>query len=329
MTRGSAGALVKLFLAPLRRWLLGISAEETTFARRGFRGGGGGAREHLERVGPAFMGGYHAALEESTDLAALTTRLESFELEWRGFAYEGAGMGLALLDFLSPWRRDRVQRFLATSGDAHAYVVHVGIGWVLARTPGNVERRLARLERLLRWLAVDGYGFHEGFFHWPRYLKDQPPPVRLQGYARRVFDQGLGRSLWFVDGADVDLIPRTIGALRAERHADLWSGVGLAAAYAGGVDASALWKLRVAAGPCWPPLAQGAAFAAKARQRARNLTSHTQQAAEILCGMSAEDAARLTDEALENLPANAAEPAYEIWRRRIQDQFARRARTLK
>lgn len=320
---------MKSFLAPLRKGLLGIPAEETTFARRGFRGGRGGAREHLERVGPAFRGGYHAALEENRNLASLAARLETFDLEWRGFAYEGAAMGLALLDFLTPWRGDRVRRFLAGSGGAHAYVVHVGVGWVLARAPGSIERRLARLEPLLRWLAIDGYGFHEGFFHASRYLEDQPPPRRLQGYCRRVFDQGFGRSLWFVDGADVELIPRTIGALRAGRHADLWSGVGLAATYAGGVDESALCKLRAAAGPYWPQLAQGAAFAAKARERARNLTPHTQRAAEILCGMSAAEAARLTDEALENLPANAAEPAYEIWRRRIQEQFARGARTLK
>src|ERR1039458_7024487 len=48
----------------------------------------------------------------------------------------------------------------------------------------------------------------------------------------------------------------------------------------------------------------------------RNLTDSNSLAAKILCGLSAGDAARLTDAALENLPADAAEPAYEIWRRR-------------
>jgi hypothetical protein len=309
----------------IRKRLFGLSAEATTFARRGFRGGKGGVRAHLERVGPAFRGGYHAALEENTNLDALASRLEIFELEWRGFAFEGAAMGLALLDYLTPWRRDRVRRFLAGPGDPHAYVVHVGIGWVMARTPGNIARRLARLEPLLRWLAIDGYGFHEGFFHWPRYVEGQPPPARLEGYCRRAFDQGFGRSLWFVDGADVELIPRTIGGLQPERRADLWSGVGLAATYAGGVDEPALWKLRAAAAQYWPQLAQGAAFAAKARHRAGNPTPHTQLAAEVLCGLSAEEAAQITDDALENLPSNAPEPAYEIWRRRIQERFARRA----
>jgi hypothetical protein len=37
--------------------------------------------------------------------------------------------------------------------------------------------------------------------------------------------------------------------------------------------------------------------------------------------MSAEEAALLTDAALENLPADAATPAYAVWRRRIQNKF--------
>ena len=107
-----------------------------------------------------------------------------------------------------------------------------------------------------------------------------------------------------------------------ERRPDLWSGLGLAATYAGGADTAALAALRDSAGPHWLQLAQGAAFAAKARHRAANLTGYTDQATKILCGLSADAAARLSDAALENLPADSAEPAYEIWRRRIQRHFA-------
>jgi hypothetical protein len=99
----------------------------------------------------------------------------------------------------------------------------------------------------------------------------------------------------------------------------LWSGLGLAAAYAGIVPEASLLKLREKSGSYWPQLAQGAAFAAKARQRAGNLTAYTELAAKTLCGLCAGEAARLTDAALENLPS--AERAYEIWRRRIQDHF--------
>jgi hypothetical protein len=311
-------------LRAVRRALFGISPRETSFARRRFRGDSAAVREHLEEVGRSFVRGYNAALEEDRP-PALAARLEAeVERSHQGFAYEGAGMALALLDTLIPGRRDCLARFLAGPGSSHAYIVHVGAGWILARLPISPERLLARLEDpTLRWLALDGYGFHEGFFRWPRSVARREVPRKLRGYARRGFDQGLGRSLWFVDGADVRLIPRTIGAFPAERRPGLWSGVGLACAYAGGRGQADLAALRRAAGPHAAQLAQGVAFAAKARERAGNPAAHTELACRVVCGMSAGAAAAVTDEALRGLPADRpGEPAFEVWRRRIQDRFA-------
>ena len=311
---------MRRLLGSLRKRLFGIAPREIDFERRGFRGGGAGMRERLEQIGRAFVDGYHAALENDA-LPSLVPRLKSFNPELQGFAFEGAAMGLALLDFITPWRKDRVRSFLRGAGGAHAYMAHVGVGWMLARTPGNLGSRLARFDPLLRWLIVDGYGFHEGFFHWPQYIGGRPPPARLAGYGRRAFDQGFGRCLWFIDGGDVARILQTILAFPAERCADLWSGVGLAATYAGGVGESELKALRESAGDCRPHLAQGAAFAAKARQRSDCLVPYTNLACAVLCGMSAAEAARLTDDAIEKLPPDGAEPTYEIWRKRVQARF--------
>ena len=305
----------------IRKLVFGIPAGETSFERRGFRGGSPEMRARLEKVGHAFVTGYHAALEDDR-LEALTRKLAGIEADFSGFAFEGAAMGLALLDYLTPWRRDRVRTLLAGAGGIHAYMVHVGVGWLLARIPGRIEGRLERLDPLLRWLSVDGYGFHEGFFHWPQYLVGgKPAPQRLTGYARRAFDQGLGRCLWFIDGGDVTRIPQTVAALPPERHGDLWSGVGLAAVYAGEVSQEALKQLRRTAGPFYPWLAQGAAFAAKARLRGGNSTAYTRLACEALCGMSAEAAAQISDATLDNLPRAGAQPAYEVWRQRVQERF--------
>jgi hypothetical protein len=335
------------------RRLLGLQSREVKYGRRGFRGATKEMEARLEQVGAAFLGGYHAALEQDTQ-TGLATTLNEVEMELRGFAFEGAAMGLALLDVLTPWRRTRIGEFLGGAGAVHDYMVHVGTGWVWARLPVNVHRARQRLDPLLGWLAFDGWGFHEGFFHWPKYIAGQPLPKTLKGYERRVFDQGLGRSLWFVNGGNVDLIPRTISDFPPDRRGDLWSGIGLAATYAGIISESSLDGLREKAGSFRPQLAQGSAFAAKARQRAGNLNSYTSLATAILCGLAAADAARLADAALENLPACVAEagcsltadrsqqfestrrahrtparrrpddaemPAYEIWRRRIQNHF--------
>jgi hypothetical protein len=307
-------------LGSLTRWLFDISSQETSFERRGFRGGNAVARARLEQVGVAFTAGYRAALEDANH-AALVPKLEAVLPDFRGFTYEGAAMALALLDRITPWNRSRVAKFLEGPGDPHAYMIHVGAGWVLARMPGSVERFSSRFDPLLRWLILDGYGFHEAFFHFPRYLAGEPVPKRVQGYARRAFDQGFGRCLWFVEGTEVNRIVRTIGGFPAERRGDLWSGVGLASVYAGEAGETELQSLRDAAGPFLPQLAQGAAFAAKARQRAGNLTPYHDLACGVLCGFSAAEAAQLSDEALENLPADGAQPAYEIWRQRIQARF--------
>jgi hypothetical protein len=244
------------------------------------------------------------------------------ELEFRGFAYEGAGMALALLDRLTPWNRGRLRAFLDGPGDRHAYMVHVGAGWALARHGRRVDRTLAELDPLLGWLVVDGYGFHEGYFHSDRFIDRQEPPQRLDGYARRVFDQGLGRCIWFVDGADTVRIPERIGRFEPSRRADLWSGVGLACAYAGGADREGVESLAIASGPYRPCVAQGAAFAAKARQRAGNPSDQTELACRVLCGVPAQRAAEWTDVALVDLTDSEAEPRFEIWRRRIQERCA-------
>jgi hypothetical protein len=303
-----------------RRRVFGLSEEAVDFQLRGFRGASVFLRNRLENVGGAFLAGYHLALESDSP-EDLGSRLTEVELERRGFAFEGAAMGLALLDFLTPWRRDRISKFLRGAGDSYAYMIHVGVGWVWARMPFGFRRWQRRHDSLLGWLAFDGWGFHEGFFHWPKYIAGQPPPKKLKGYERRVFDQGLGRSFWFVNGGNIELIVQTISNFSADRQSDLWSGIGLAATYAGIISEASLDELREKSGSFQSQLAQGAAFAAKARQRAGNLTDYTNLATKILCGLTAADAARLTDAALENVPADADVPAYEIWRRRIQNHF--------
>lgn len=316
-------------LGLLRRVAFGISPEEATFARRGFRVSDTGAQRRLEQIGHVFLRGYQAVLEEDA-LDALALRLHAVDAELRGFAFEGAAMGLALLDHLSLRNGKRLQAFLNGPGAAHVYMVHVGLGWALARLPWlrrRVDQYLARLDPLLCWLVVDGYGFHEGYFNWRRAIERQAVPYQLQGYARRVFDQGLGRSLWFVEGADVLRISATVASFAPERHADLWSGVGLACAYAGGVDQAGIEAMQMTARPYTPHLAQGAAFAAKVRQRANNPAPHTEMACRVLCDLSAEAAALITDVALERLIGDGEEPAYEVWRRRIQAQFAMEAVT--
>lgn len=295
-----------------------------SFAQRGFAVRDVRAAAELEGVAGHFVEGYHAALLEPRP-AELGRALGRIALAYRGFAFEGAGMALALLDRLTPWRRSRLADFLRGPGDAHAYMVHIGAGWAWARLGSRLEPRLRSLDPVLGWLAVDGFGFHEGFFHTQRTLRGERPP-RLRGYALRVFDTGLGRSLWFSCGACPETIAARIAALPAPRHADLFAGVGLACSYAGGVGDETIASLCALAGAHRGALAQGAAFAAKARERAGNPTEHTRRAVERITGTRAELAAKLCDTAFEEssrAPATRTQPRFEQWRREIREAFER------
>jgi hypothetical protein len=247
----------------------------------------------------------------------LVPRLDAYDEELRGFAYEGAGGGLAALDTWLPWKR-RTKAFATGEGARYVYAIYLGAGMSLARMHRHPERFRARLEDpVFSWVVLDGYGFHQGFFAHDRYVIRREVPRRMSGYARRGFDQGLGRSIWFASGADPDGAVRTISGFPPARQPDLWSGVGLACGYTGGADRSAVETLPGRAHVYRPQLALGAVIAAKARQQVGNPAPHNEMACEVLCGMNSVEAAAVADAALRDLPPDGDPPPYEIWRQRI------------
>lgn len=304
--------------ARIRGWrrLLALSPQEASVPRRGFRCPDPATAHRLEEIGTVFLEGYHAALA-APDQAGLLAALERTRRENRGFAYEGAAMGVALLGHLLPWRRHALAAFVACAAP-HVYMVHVGAGWALGALRLDPRRALPRFDPLLRWLVLDGYGFHHGYFRWPMRASAVPRPRRLRGYELRAFDQGLGRVLWFREGGRPAAIAEVIARAAAERRPDLWSGVGLAAAYAGGVTDDALAELGRASGAHRPALAQGACFAAAARETADTPAEHTDRATRALCGLTAREAAALTATARAGLEPGDPQTAYERWRLAVQ-----------
>ncbi|PYO39730.1 MAG: hypothetical protein DMD33_19585 [Gemmatimonadetes bacterium] len=307
-------------LGALRARLIRIDSRETSFDVRGFAPCPVHVRRRLEWHGECFARGFNSAVAAGS-ADELGARLADVEASERGFAFEGAAMGLALLDLLVPVRARRLGPFLAGPARPHVYMAHVGAGWALARLRRRPWGRLP-LDPLLRWLALDGYGFHETFFDPGRTVRAGRRPRRLRGYELRAFDQGVGRALWFVDGADPERIAATVATFAAERRPELWSGVGLAATYAGAVSDGGLRRLAELSRPFAAHAAQGAAFAAKARLRAGNLVAHTERACAALCGVGAADAAAVTDRTLESVAADGTAEDYEGWRRAIREALA-------
>lgn len=327
-TTGTAGSSHGLLLR-LRRRLMTPSRREVDPAHRGFQPGTDKADASLKRAGNSFLDGFEiAAGTPSADQA--TTRLELIDPARRGFAYEGAAMALALLDGFPVGHRHHVRDLLAAGGDRHHYMVHVGAGWALARLPRPWWSAAAAglTDPLLTWLALDGYGFHQAYFRPDKYVFEAHVPARLSWptrddsrYAHHAVDQGIGRALWFVEGADPARVTRRILTFHPSRRGDLYAGIGLAATYAGGVDGDDLQRLLEAAGQHRADVAQGSIFAAEARRRAGHIEPHTEVACRALVGAGAVEAA---DIALECMPgpddSPNATPAYETWRQSIMER---------
>ncbi|MER8235054.1 DUF1702 family protein [Streptomyces sp. NPDC094049] len=309
-------------LRALRRRILTPASSSTSLEVRGFRRKNATAQELLETIGHTFLEGY-GQIVEAPDQRTAESQLDRIPRQFRGFAYEGAAMACSVLDALPGSKGQRLSGLLAGRGAAHAYMAYVGLGWAMARLPRMLRPDTSGADPLLRWLVLDGYGFHQAYFHTDRYVHRHHRDPRLAwprdpaSYAHRAVDQGIGRALWFVGGTDVDAVLALVGGFPPARRGDLFGGVGLAATYAGGADADELTRLREGAGEYRPQLLQGSAFAAEARERAGLTVEHTELATEVLCGLDARGAARVCRELRPAEPDRVDMPAYETWRQRI------------
>lgn len=315
-------------LRVIRRKIMTPNRSATRMDVRGFHVKSAEARTLLETVGGTFLDGYGIAAQARTPAEA-GAQLAAVPMRFRGFAHEGAAMAFAIRDGMRPGGRN-VERFLAGAGADHVYMAYVGVGWAMARLPRIRWSALHSPDPLLRWLVLDGYGFHQAYFRTERYVhglyEDSSLPwrdVTAGDYASRATDQGIGRALWFVGGTDVEAVTALVERYPRRRWADLYSGVGLAATYAGGASEAELTALWEHAKDYRPQLAQGAAFAAGARGKANLVCPHNELATRIFCGQPVVVARRVTDEAMVDLPGDGPVPAFEVWRQRISEAFVR------
>ena len=317
----------------LRRLVLTPTLRSVTFAERGFPAAGAPATERLESIPQAVVCGFEWGIEHRA-LWDVERRLATVAPELRGFAYEGAAMAYAVRDAMAGGRGTRTKELLEGPGLPHVFLTYIGIGFAMARLPRVLWRGIMpELEGVpffptMSWLAVDGYGFDRAYFHTRQVVDEQRPfePYPWTGradYFPRVADQGVGRALWFINCAVPDRVAAAVAAFPQERRADLWSGVGLAATFAGGCTADGLTGLSATAGRYADEVALGAVFAATARTAAGYLPEHSKLAVEVLTGRSVEDSVMLAATAAVE-PGDVGpggSPAYELWRERIRKNF--------
>src|SRR5215475_5665609 len=235
------------FLGLLRQFVLAPDLSTVTFAGRGFPGVASPAAGRLEAIPQAVVCGFEWGIA-GRSLWEVERRLELVEAEQRGFAYEGAAMAFSVRDAMAGGRGKRTRELLLGPAAPHLLLTYIGIGFAMARLPRRFWRSIvpdltgSPYYPTMTWLAVDGYGFDLAYFSTRRYVQEQrvPRPYPWEGcpdYFPRAVDQGVGRALWFLHGADPAAVAAAVDRFAGARRPDLWSGVGLAATFAGGCPA--------------------------------------------------------------------------------------------
>ncbi|WP_019811720.1 DUF1702 family protein [Saccharomonospora halophila] len=319
----------------VRRYLLTPALSRTTFSTRGFPAPPCPATRGLEAIPQAVICGFEWAVD-TRDLWEIERRLDLVEPTLRGFAYEGATMAFTVLDAMTGGTRTR--ELLRGPGEKHLLVAYIGVGFAMARLPRPLWRKVLPdldgnpYHPTMSWLAVDGYGFDLAFFDHRRWIEQQRRPrpypwIGYPAYFSRAVDQGIGRALWFFHGGRPDAVRETVERFAPRRRPDLFSGVGLAATYAGGAEAGELERLRDRVPTHRADLAVGAVFAAKARAVAGLVPDWTESGTAALAGLPVAAATELADrtavsrESPHAAPSSGGVPPYELWRQRIREHF--------
>jgi hypothetical protein len=322
-------------LGSVRRLAMTPSLTDVTFGKRGFPVTPTEATEQLEHIPQTVICGFEWGID-ATSLWELERRLQVVEPSLRGFAYEGATMAYTVRDAMGGGHRTR--DLLRGSGQPHIFLTYIGIGFAMARLPRGLWKKVmpdltgTPYYPTMTWLAVDGYGFDRAYFKTGKWVDQQyvPKPYPWAGspdYFLRVIDQGIGRALWFIHGAQPAAAADAVRRFAPHRQADLWSGVGLAAAFAGAGDPRNLSALLGEAGPHRAELGLGAVLAVKAREFSGFVPEYTAAAADALGGgLTVARAVAIADETSSAGDAGGPVPSYELWRRRIRANFEPAAR---
>ena len=209
------------------------------------------------------------------NIPALIEYLENAEPEFRSIAYESASMALAIKNFEACTFPAGWLDFANGPALLHKAQVYVGLGWAIAKLSLPFLETVKELDTPLYFRIADGCGYYDGSFRRRQTVLSQQLPAYLPAAALPMYDQGVGRSIWYTAKTDINKIHSLIETFPVSRQADMWRGIGIAVAYVGGCSEEDLKTLLQYAGTNGPQLACGAALAARSRMLANTKTADT------------------------------------------------------
>ncbi len=243
------------------------------------------------------------------DINGLISYIEKYPVEFRSIAFESASMAIALKDLVQHEELIDWLHYVNGPAKLHQAQVYVGLGWAIAKLQLLFLPVVEKIGTAYYFRVADGCGYFDGSFRHRKTVLSRQLPAYLPEAALPMYDQGVGRSLWYSCRADMDKVKNKIEGFPAERQAALWRGMGIAVAYVGGCDNTYLESLWQDAGANRIQLATGAALAARSRIMANTMTADTDRCSRLWFTLSSD------------IPGNINEDAYNNWIDQIEKRL--------
>lgn len=181
----------------------------------------------------AFLSGSNSVLKFNFSINKLRNEIEyKFPSFYRGFAYEGAGMGLGIRASFSIKSGKKFENYIKKLSLKNIYQYYVGLGWWIHIRYGfnasKYDKWINQLESKLSPCIFDGVGFRTGLFMG----SDSSNFSKFKYSYQRICYQGFGRSIWFRNNFNISKAINDIHYnVPDEFKDDTYSGLGLAVAY--------------------------------------------------------------------------------------------------
>lgn len=183
-----------------------------------------------------------AISERELGLSELIAELNHIPPRYRSVAFEGASMGVAIQNSMETWK------MYAAKTEKHATQVHIGLGWAIAEQQSDLASSLSQIDSAWQQKVLDGYGYWHGLFRRRLTIRTQQIPAEITPEYQTGFDQGVGRSIWYLSKGNVSKLSTIINHFSGNRKPNLWQGVGVASTYVGGCSSELIAELKSAAG---------------------------------------------------------------------------------
>lgn len=283
---------------------------------------GNAYEDELRATSDIFLKGLFRGLSGNHVLAEAAA-FAAGELQYLGVFLEGNAMGLALSDHLTPAKHKRWDTLRSEIETRHPYEIHTALGMALGLFGGKVETTNS-ITSLWQWFVVDGLGFQQGLLHPDKFIERRIRTRRsLSIQGSKVFDQGLGRSIWFHAAGDVQRACEAVEKFDKERQEDLWVGVGVAVSHVGNLPEASLTYLRARSDKYAANFAVGIAIGAHVRHLNGTGKEVTDNACRIVAGVSAAEAATIVGDAATAVSGNTTGDIHIRW----QETISRKLRT--